>query len=626
MGIPMPKKQSAKVPRVAKKPNDISPRVPRQTKVAAKKKVVPSEPIPERSSTHLSDTSDRNDISQSEPDISPKEAIQIGTPKPRVDPNPNSLERLLNIKWSKYIPHKPTPKQYAALMLQNCKELLYGGALGGGKSDFLAYEALRFCDMPDFTSIIFRKQLTDLKQPKSLIPRVAQWLEPFREAGDCKYVAADHRWDFKTVYPGTDIPGPPAMLQWGYIGDAGIRDRYQSAEYQLVCFDELGQWNTPTDWLFMASRIRATVCPIHGKDDNNDPIWAPDCHICQCKKMIPLRRRAAMNPGPAWVKKRWKIVPDPTRYKTRQAALIAIQEGEKINWVGTHPYRRFIPAYLSDNPHLSEKDYREMLSQMTDDERSRLEDGNWEARKNARFKRKWVNGQYINLYDHGYSFLDMEMNESLILPYSTLKTIFVTVDSAATAKLYSDVEDEEVNAADGKTVSQKPSSTCIGVWGVTFQEQLLCLDFYKFRKELPDIVETLMVVNAKWHPLFNKIECNGLGIGVAQYSELAGLPVRKNIRKKDKLENSLAAQMMMKNGQIFIAANTTWAEEFEDDIFNWCGHPDEEDDTVDVLCDAALEITPRQAPRLALQKRRPSIPMAVGMNKLSNGTIPRYGL
>lgn len=604
MGIPVPKK-----------------------KVSTKK--MPSNPKPDISSSKAP----RKAPVRKKPDISDnsytvendKATIDISEPKPRVATSPNSLERLLNIKWSKYIPHKPTPKQYAALMLQNCKELLYGGALGGGKSDFLAYEALRFCDMPDFTSIIFRKQLTDLKQPKSLIPRVAQWLEPFRANGDCKYVAADHRWDFKTVYPGTDIPGPPAMLQWGYIGDAGIRDRYQSAEYQLVCFDELGQWNTPVDWLFMCSRIRATVCPIHGKDKNNDPIWDDDCHICQCKKLIPLRRRAAMNPGPAWVKKRWRIVPDPSRYKTRQEALIAIQEGEKINWVGTHPYRRFIPAYLSDNPHLSEKDYREMLAEMTEDERSRLEDGNWEARKNARFKRKWVNGQYINLYDSGYSFLDIEMNESIILPYSTLKTIFVTVDSAATAKLYASAGDEEANAADGKA-SDKPSSTCIGVWGVTYQEQLLCLDFHKFRKELPDIVETLMTVNAKWHPRFNKIECNGLGIGVAQYSELAGLPVQKNIRKKDKLENSLAAQMMMKNGQIFIAANTPWAEEFEDDIFNWTGDPEEEDDTVDVLCDAALEITPKQAPRLALQKRRVVVPSAVGMTRQGNLPIPRYGL
>jgi hypothetical protein len=598
MGIPMPKKSPSK-------------------KSIAPKGTSPKDDISSKATqgSDISDDTLEDDLHS-----------YISAPIPRSAPTTTSeIEKILNIKWSQYIPKVPTAKQLAALMLQDTKELLYGGALGGGKSDFLAYEALRFCDMPDFTSIIFRKQLTDLKQPKSLIPRVAEWLEPFRASGQCRYIGQDHCWHFRTVYPGTDIPGPPAMLQWGYIGDAAIRERYQSAEYQLVAFDELGQWETPTDWLFMCSRIRATVCPIHGKDDDNNPIWNPKCHICQCKKRIPLRRRAAMNPGPAWVKRRWMIVPDPKLYKTRQEALIAIQEGEKINWVGMHPYRRFIPAYLSDNPHLSEKDYREMLSEMTDDERSRLEDGNWEARKNARFKRKWIYGQYINIYSHGYSFLDDEMQESIIYPFSTLKTIFVTVDSASTAKLYSAVEDEEVAAADGKTRSQKPSSTCIGVWGVTYDEQLLWLDFRKFRKELPDIIEELVDINNKWNPLFNKVEVNGVGIGVAQFAQLAGLPIRKNQRKKDKLENSLSAQMMMKHGQIYMAANTPWAEEAEDDIFNWTGLPDEEDDTVDILSDAALEITPRMARKVVHANRLPAIPRAVSTTRTTLSP-PTYGI
>jgi len=491
-------------------------------------------------------------------------------------------------------------------------------------SDFLAYEALRFCDMPGFASIVFRRQLTDLKQPGSLMPRVAEWLEPFRSSGEARYVAQDHCWHFKTRYPGTDIPGAEALLQWGYIGDAAIRERYQSAEYQLVEFDELGQWSDSTDWTFMGSRIRATVCPIHKKDGNGVPIWHDDCHICSVKRRIPLRKRAAMNPGPAWVKRYFQIVPDPKVYKTRQAALIAMQEGEKINWVGIHPERKFIPAYLNDNPHLDGKDYKVMLAQMTEDERSRLEDGNWESRKNARFKRKWINGQYINVYDHGYSFLDVDMQESIILPFSSLKTIFTTTDAAATARLFVTGDDEAIAAADGR-VSSKPSSTCIGVWGVTYTNQLLWLDFYKFRKELPTIVETLVDVNIKWKPSFNKIEANGLGIGVAQYSELAGLPVRKNTRKKDKLENSLSAQMMMKNGQIYMAANTPWAETAEDDIFNWTGLPDEEDDTVDILADAALEITPTMASKISLPMRRPAMPSAVSTTR-GGGMIPTYGL
>jgi len=43
------------------------------------------------------------------------------------------LQQLLTPKMTKYIPHVPTPKQ-AAFLLLDCKEAFYGGAAGGGKA------------------------------------------------------------------------------------------------------------------------------------------------------------------------------------------------------------------------------------------------------------------------------------------------------------------------------------------------------------------------------------------------------------------------------------------------------------------------------------------------------------
>ena len=493
-------------------------------------------------------------------------------------------------------------------------------------SDFLAYEALRYCDLPGFAAIIFRRQLTDLSQPGSLIPRIAQWLEPFKSSGECRYIGERHCWEFKTMYPGTDIPGPPALLQFGYIGDASIRERYQSAEYQLVCFDELGQWNTDVDWTFMGSRIRATVCPIHKKDGDNNPIWDDNCYICSSKRQIPLRKRAAMNPGPAWVKRRWQIVPDPSLYKSKREALIAIQEGQKIRWVGTHPEYKFIPASLDDNPHLDSKAYKKLLAGMTPDERSRLEDGNWEARKNARFKRKWIYNNYINLYDNGFAYINEDMSETVTLPYSSLKTIFTTTDSASTSKLFAVGDDDAIQAADQREGKQKkPSSTCIGVWGLTYDDRLLWLDYMRGFIELPQIIEELIRINLKWNPQFNKIECNGLGIGVAQFSEKAGLRVRKNVRKTDKLENSMSAQIMMSYGQIYFPMNAPWIETAEDLIFNWTGNPEEEDDTVDILSDAAIELTPRVAKKILMPNKKILLPHGVSSVGGSSG-VPRWGL
>ena len=59
---------------------------------------------------------------------------------------------------------QPQPKQ-ALMMSRGEDEALYGGAAGGGKSDFLLAEALRQVHIPHYRAIIFRKtypQLTAL--------------------------------------------------------------------------------------------------------------------------------------------------------------------------------------------------------------------------------------------------------------------------------------------------------------------------------------------------------------------------------------------------------------------------------------------------------------------------------
>lgn len=574
----------------------------------------------------------RTNAQRSEPGNAPKKhspsfsgieatAQRVSNPIPRTGPHePSPIEQMMNIKWSRYIPHEPTRKQHAAMMLAHVKELLFGGALGGGKSDWLAYEALRYCDLPGFSAIIFRRQLTDLKQPGSLIPRIGNWLGPHADAGYCKYVGDEHAWIFKTVYPHTDIPGPNARLQFGYIGEASVRERYQSAEYQLVCFDELGQWPEDTDYKFMRSRIRKVVCSVHGKRSDGKPNFVKGCPFCDTLSSMPLRIRAATNPGPAWIKRRFGIVPDPTQFPNRHAALVAISEGMKVRWIGTIPGRPFIPSYLDDNPHLDGQDYREMLKEMSDEERSRLEDGNWEARKNARFKRRWQ--RFYLLYPDQRCFAFSETNRegnevvSDPQPFNSLLKIFTTVDPAVTVR--QGPVDEQVK--------QKNSYAVISTWGITGQNSLLWLDCRKFRKEIPDLVEQLVEVNNIWQPRFNKIECNGVGIGVAQYAEAAGLPVTKNYRKSDKLENSLSAQMLMKSGRVFFPSNTDWAEMVEDDVFSWTGLPSEDDDVVDTLADAATELAPGIAHEISAPNLQRSMPRAVFTGNTVGGNVPYYGL
>jgi hypothetical protein len=79
------------------------------------------------------------------------------------------------IRRNKYIPHFPTEKQLAFLAL-DCKEAMYGGAGGGGKSDALLMGALMYVDVPGYAALILRKTYKDLSLPDAIMSRADMWL------------------------------------------------------------------------------------------------------------------------------------------------------------------------------------------------------------------------------------------------------------------------------------------------------------------------------------------------------------------------------------------------------------------------------------------------------------------
>ena len=643
----MAKKRATIVPEVRKtvKKTTRKKAPPSSPKKRAPKKAEPTKKVPRKRAPAKQIEPEEVDLKEELASKIPDVDFNISTPIPRVDPTPflsgggdgNSIASILNIKWSKYIPFEPLPKQLAALMLAEEDELLFGGALGGSKSTWLAMESLRFMDLPGYASIIFRRQLTDLKQPGGLIPKILQWLSPFQAQGLCQYHASEHIVRFKTFWPGTDIPGPDAMLQFGYIGEAAVRERYQSAEYQTCCFDELGNWPEADDYLFMMSRLRKTVCPVHGKDPEGNPIYDQSCYQCRAISQVVPRMRAACNPGPAWIKRRFGIRPDPTQYKTTREALIAIQEGHKVRWVGSPNHPKFIPSYLWDNKHLDARAYKKLLAEMPESERSRLEDGNWESRVDARFKRKWQRFVTLNVHpellkEHpeavggnildgaSYSYVEFDnlgnTYQSDPIPLSSLRKIFLTADPAVTVQ----------RGPVDEQIKQKNSFTGIGVFGETRNDELIWLAAQKFRKELPDVVDAITLLNSLWRPVMNKIEASGVGIGAAQFLESAGFPVTKNWKKTDKIENSMSAQLLMRHGKILFPINALWLERMEDVIFSWTGLPSEEDDMVDVLSDASNEISLKVAREVVTHKVTRSLPCSVSTFSSGKIIVPQYGL
>jgi len=179
------------------------------------------------------------------------------------------LERLTTPRLTRYIAHRPTPPQTAFLLLE-CREAMYGGAAGGGKSDALLMAALQYVDVENYAALLLRKSYSDLSLPAALIPRAAEWLT----TTDAKWNGAEHVWRFPSG----------ASLSFGYLDTEADKYRYQSAEYQFIGFDELTQFSE-SQYTYMFSRLRRL------KGSN-----------------VPLRMRGASNPGGyghEWVKQRF---------------------------------------------------------------------------------------------------------------------------------------------------------------------------------------------------------------------------------------------------------------------------------------------------------------------------------
>jgi predicted phage terminase large subunit-like protein len=255
------------------------------------------------------------------------------------------LERALQPKWSPYIAHRPHPTQQAFLLL-DCKEALFGGSAGGGKSNALLSAALQYADVPGYSALILRRSFPDLTQRGALIPRSKEWLFPWEPAG-VTWNGHDHQWTFPT-----EDPARPAVLRFGHADhpDDVVR-LYQGSEYHFVGVDELTQWEEGMVE-FLLTRIRKA---------ETDP--------------IPLRFRATANPGGIghqWVKDRYIGTPaEPVR----------------------EPDRAFIPSSLEDNPTLGGVDgeYARTLQAIKDPVlRAQLLHGDWETRPAGKlFRKEW---------------------------------------------------------------------------------------------------------------------------------------------------------------------------------------------------------------------------------------------
>lgn len=440
------------------------------------------------------------------------------------------MSRFLKIKWSRYIPHAPTAKQLAFIALPH-EEGLYGGAAGGGKSDALLMLLLQYFDCPGYKGIIFRRKLTDHKLPSSVLSRAKEWLAPFLDSKEVKYVPGEH-----TMYSKEG-----GMITFGYLDKEGSKERYQSSEYSTICYDEVTHFRED-EYLYLFSRLRRTIAA--------NQVYR-----------FPLRMRAATNPGGIggpWVKRRWNIYQD--------------EDGE---FRGHDPHRPFIQAKVRDNPHLDAPEYERALAKLDPVTRDRLRDGDWSASENALFKDYWFENRYTIKND----YINYKSGDRLKTFHKNQLFYFTAIDSASSEK----------SGPEGRVfyVNQEPCWSVCGTFALTPDHDLLWWDNWRGQVEIPRFVQSVIEVHKVHKPAFALVESNSIGQGVFQTLRAKGLNVVPVPSTSDKIVRSAAGQIRSEAGKVILPAYADWLSDLEDELFVWTGLRGETDDQIDVLSLAA---------------------------------------
>jgi len=269
------------------------------------------------------------------------------------------LDNLILPRWNKYIPHQPYPKQQAFCWLDN-RDVFYGGAAGGGKSDALLMAALQYVDIPGYNAVLFRDTYANLTKAEGLLDRAHEWLQN-----------TDAQWKGESKY--YQFPSG-ARIWFSYLDGPLDHFNHQGAAYQFVGVDEVVNVRENQAIYVGFSRCRKLTAEAYKKNLQRTTEYTDEEieSFFIIYENIPLRFRCASNPPTAeqlakgaWVKKRY--VDENTRED-----------------------RIFIPATIDDNPALNKKEYIDSLKHLDPVTRAQLLKGDWLIRVKGRmFDRSW---------------------------------------------------------------------------------------------------------------------------------------------------------------------------------------------------------------------------------------------
>ena len=258
----------------------------------------------------------------------------------------------------KEVVFRPNPGPQTDFLASPIREVLFGGAAGGGKSFAILADALYGIGESDYVGLILRKTTDELRELVNKSREIYPKMDP-----GAKWSEKKSEWRFSSG----------ARIWMTYCDRDEDLLRFQGQEFAYVAFDELTHWNTPNAWNYLRSRNRSA-------NPNLKPLM-----------------RATTNPGGpghTWVK---KMFVDPAPWG-KPFWGTDIETGEVLRYPDVddkgnpHPKageplikRQFIPSRLSDNPYLSNSGYMETLLTLPEEKRKALLYGSWDIAEGAAF-------------------------------------------------------------------------------------------------------------------------------------------------------------------------------------------------------------------------------------------------
>jgi hypothetical protein len=246
---------------------------------------------------------------------------------------PDAIQQHLDTTGS-HVAFMPNEGPQTDFLAAGEKDVLYGGAAGGGKSFAMLIDPLRYCHFTEHRALILRRSMPELRE---LIDKSRE-LYPIAFKG-AKFKEVEKLWQFPSG----------AKIEFGFLERDADVYRYQGQAYSWIGFDEITHLPTEFGWNYLASRLRTT------------------------NPEIKTYLRCTANPGGVgahWVKKRYV---EPAEHNT------SFEGHDGLT-------RKFIPALLQDNPHLAEDgEYERMLQSLPAIQRKQLLEGNWDISEGAAF-------------------------------------------------------------------------------------------------------------------------------------------------------------------------------------------------------------------------------------------------